>query len=127
MCVRVPGCTCVCLCVFLRASDVNRTWLRSPRVFVCTTKTLYKKQVTLPHTATHCNTLQHTATHCNTLQHTATHYNTLQHTATHVFLVCIVMCFLMCRLFSAVHVYVCDNDTACRHIEFLYVQDMHST
>ena len=28
-------------------------------------------QVTLQHTATHCNTLQHTATHCNTLQHTA--------------------------------------------------------
>jgi len=26
-------------------------------------------QVTLQHTATHCNTLQHTATHCNTLEH----------------------------------------------------------
>jgi len=26
--------------------------------------------VSLQHTATHCNTLQHTATHCNTLQHT---------------------------------------------------------
>ena len=56
--------------------------------------------LTLPHTATHCNTLQHTAAligdlcrrliadslqhtaaHCNTLQHTATHCNTLQHTA----------------------------------------------
>jgi len=51
----------------------------------------------------------------------------MQHTATHVFLVCIVMCFLQCRLFSAVHVYVCDNDTAHRHTEFLYVQDIHST
>ena len=40
-------------------------------------------QVTLQHTATHCNTLQHTATHCNTLQHTAMHCNALQHTATH--------------------------------------------
>jgi len=29
-------------------------------------------ELTLQHTATHCNTLQHTATLCNTLQHTAT-------------------------------------------------------
>jgi len=28
----------------------------------------YKMQLTLQHTATHCNTLQHTATHCNTPQ-----------------------------------------------------------
>jgi len=34
-------------------------------------------QMTLQHTATHCNTLQHTATHCNILQHTATHCTTL--------------------------------------------------
>ena len=29
-------------------------------------------EVSLQHTATHCNTLQHTATHCNTVQHTPT-------------------------------------------------------
>ena len=40
-------------------------------------------QISLHHTATHCNTLQHTAIHCNTLQHTATHCNTLQHTGDH--------------------------------------------
>ena len=40
-------------------------------------------EITLQHTATHCNTLQHTATHCSILQHTATHCSTLQHTAAH--------------------------------------------
>jgi len=38
---------------------------------------------TLQQTATHCKTLQNTATHCNALQHTATHCYTLQHTALH--------------------------------------------
>jgi len=40
-------------------------------------------QITLQHTATHCNAPHNTATHCNTLQHTATDYNTLQLTAKH--------------------------------------------
>jgi len=51
------------------------------------TRLNYMCDMTLQHTATHCNTLQHalqhTATHCSTLPHTATHCNTLQHTATH--------------------------------------------
>jgi len=34
--------------------------------------TLRSQQVSLQHTAKHCNTLQHTATHYNTLQHTVT-------------------------------------------------------
>ena len=40
-------------------------------------------ELSLRHTATHCNTLQHTATHCNTLQHTATHCNMLHVTMSH--------------------------------------------
>jgi len=65
---------------------------------------IFPRDMTLQHTATHCNTrngpstlcntrcspviwhcntLQRTSTHCNTLQHTATHCNTLQRTATH--------------------------------------------
>ena len=36
--------------------------------------------ITLQHTATHCNTLQHTATHCTALQRPATHCNALQRT-----------------------------------------------
>ena len=74
-----------------------------------TTSRSHRYNVSLQHTATHCNTLQHTATHCNTLQltvasiayqttsrshrynvtlqHTATHCNTLQHvTQTNVML-----------------------------------------
>ena len=43
------------------------------------TKVLYQwPDITLQHTATHCNTLQHTATRCNTLQHNATHYSTIR-------------------------------------------------
>jgi len=62
-----------------------------------------KKQVTMQHTATHCNTLQHTATHftphpfgfggaqqdeasCN-----ATKFNILQHTATNCNTICITL------------------------------------
>jgi len=40
------------------------------------------QQITVQHTATHCDTLQQTATQGTTLQHTATYCNTLQHTAT---------------------------------------------
>jgi len=35
------------------------------------------KEVTLQHTATHCNALQHAATHCNALQHAATRWGAL--------------------------------------------------
>ena len=53
-------------------------------------------ELSLRHTATHCNTLQHTATHCNTLPHTATHCNTLQHTATHCNMLHVTMSHWCC-------------------------------
>jgi len=80
--------------IALKPKDCEDKWSDAKQ------KCLFRFQVLLQHTATHCNTHvqkyedrrkaemsvllpDHTATHCNKLQHTATHCNTLQHTATH--------------------------------------------
>ena len=88
-----------------------------------------KSDITLQHTATHCNTftrvppaasesydtvLQHT-THCNTLHHTASHCNTLQHTATHL-----PECRLQ-RLSHAIRYYNTQHtETHCNTLQHMY-------
>ena len=60
------------------------------------------QDITLQHTATHCNSLQHTATHCTYFRisghHTATHGNTLQLTATHCNSLHLFSCIRTCRI-----------------------------
>jgi len=89
-----PACTLACLCWLNKCIQLY-TWLRKSHVpysiwmrpwmtpgewksLDCTQSCtgnycpsfirFGEISLTLPHTATHCETLQHTATHCNTLQ-----------------------------------------------------------
>jgi len=62
------------MCCNVLQSVLQMRWMYVHRCLVTLYTLQHAFQLTLQHTATHCNTLQHTlqeaATHCNSLQHT---------------------------------------------------------
>jgi len=86
VCARVSVHVCVCACVSVcvcacaweqeRVSACVRVVTHSHMQSFVFGRLLCGGQLTLQHTATHCNTLQHTAPNCNALQYTTTYCNT---------------------------------------------------